>query len=121
MCGGALEERHGRGVHAAALDGFDSATAAPPLDVVGLLRKANREYAAERGHATIEAARRRGSRIGRPRVEIDIAQAVRLRRTGRSIRRIALTLGCSATSVHRALRAAERDATARRNEPREAA
>src|SRR3990172_3236364 len=26
----ALDELHGRGVHAAALDGFDSATAAPP-------------------------------------------------------------------------------------------
>jgi len=116
-----LDELHARGIDVVTLDGFDSTTgAANPLDVVAMLRRAEREFARERGHASILAARRRGP-IGRPRVEIDVERAIALRAAGKSIRRIALTMGSSATSVHRALRAAERDATSLRDEPREAA
>jgi DNA invertase Pin-like site-specific DNA recombinase len=59
---------------------------------------------AERTRAGLDSARRRGARIGRPRVHVDIDRAVELRGGGRSLRETARILGVGAATLHRALK-----------------
>ena len=57
----------------------------------------------ERTRAGLEAARRRGRKLGRPRTldRQDRERLQRLRSSGASVRSIAATLGCSATTIQR--------------------
>jgi putative DNA-invertase from lambdoid prophage Rac len=57
----------------------------------------------ERTKAGLERARREGKRIGRPRADVDLERALRLRGQGRSVRQIGRALGLGASTVHRAL------------------
>ena len=59
----------------------------------------------ERGKASVASARRRGSRIGRPRAEVDVERAVELRAQGMSFRQVAQAMGVGVATVHRALSA----------------
>jgi len=57
----------------------------------------------ERTKAGMVAARRRGSRIGRPRRHIDLDLARELRASGRTLRQVAAELGVGPATLHRAL------------------
>jgi DNA invertase Pin-like site-specific DNA recombinase len=57
----------------------------------------------ERTRAGLDAARRRGIRIGRPRVHVDLERAIKLRAAGKSLRETARILGVGAATLHRAL------------------
>jgi DNA invertase Pin-like site-specific DNA recombinase len=73
------------------------------LHLVSSFAEFERSLLIERTRAGIEAARRRGAQIGRPRVRVDVERAVALRAQGRSIRQVARMLGCGAATLHRAL------------------
>ena len=73
------------------------------MELVAAIATAGREVARERGQASVARARRLGSRIGRPRVAIDIQRAAKLRAQGMSFRQVASTLGLGVATVHRAL------------------
>lgn len=60
----------------------------------------------ERTNAGIATARRNGKTLGRPRVQLDIDQAFRLRKQGLSVAATAAKLGCGVGTLHRALKAA---------------
>jgi DNA invertase Pin-like site-specific DNA recombinase len=64
----------------------------------------------ERTRDGLAAARRRGSRIGRPRVHVDLERALELRAQGESLRSIARELRVGASTVARALRRQENGA-----------
>ncbi len=57
----------------------------------------------ERTVAGIRAARRRGKRIGRPRVHVPRERALALLRRGKSVSAVALELGIARTTLQRAL------------------
>ena len=57
--------------------------------------------------AGLEQARRRGVRLGRPPVEVNIEHLVALRSCGMSLRQIGRELGIGASTAHRLLRAHE--------------
>jgi len=57
----------------------------------------------DRIHAGLRRARAQGTKLGRPRVEVDAARVLALRAAGQSIRKIAGTLGTSNTVVARIL------------------
>ena len=59
----------------------------------------------ERTRCGIRRARKKGRKLGRPRIEIDVATALELRKRGWSFRRIAKEMGVNATSLHRYLKA----------------
>lgn len=73
------------------------------LHLVAAMAEFERELIRERTRAGLAAARRRGVRLGRPVVEIDIDEVALLKSKGKSIRQIAKALGVSASSVHRAM------------------
>lgn len=62
-----------------------------------------RRQIASRCRAGQERARRQGKHVGRPKAEVDLDQAVLLRRRGLSIRKAAKKLGVSPSVLHRAL------------------
>lgn len=104
----ALDEFRALGVDFVSLhDGIDTSTPAGrfTFHVIAAVAELERELIRERTRAGIEAARRRGSKIGRPRAALDLAQARVLRSKGCSFRQIARRLGASETTVRRALRA----------------
>jgi DNA invertase Pin-like site-specific DNA recombinase len=65
-----------------------------------------RDMAIERTRAGLEAARRRGAKIGRPRRRVDVERARELVASGFSQRAIARELGVGLGTLHRAMRAA---------------
>ncbi len=76
--------------------------------VLGAIAEFERDLIRERTRAGLEAARRRGKQIGRPRSLDDhqVERARRLAARGRSLREIAAVLGASRSAVHRALQGA---------------
>lgn len=60
----------------------------------------------ERSLAGLETARRKGTRLGRPTVVVDIDEALRLRKAGKSLRQAARQMGCGTATLQRALRRA---------------
>jgi DNA invertase Pin-like site-specific DNA recombinase len=74
------------------------------LHVLGAVAELERELIRERCVAGIEAARRRGVRLGRPRVRLDLDRARELRGQGKSYKEVAGVLGVSVGTVHGALR-----------------
>jgi len=89
-------------------DGIDTQTAAGRLFMQ--VRGAFAEYEAglirERALAGLEAARRRGKKLGRPPVmdATQVARARRMKASGRSVRYIAEMLEVSRATAHRAVR-----------------
>ncbi len=94
------------GVDLIALDqGIDTSTSAGrflfhTLAAVGELE---RDLIRERTIAGVAAARRRGKRLGRPRVHVPLAQAQSLLDQGLSVTSVAQGLGISRTTLRRAL------------------
>lgn len=74
------------------------------LHVLGSVAELERELIRERCTAGIEAARRRGVRLGRPRKRLDLERAAELRASGKSFKEIASAMGVSVGKVHGALR-----------------
>ncbi len=71
--------------------------------VMGAVAEFERAMIQERVRAGVAAARRRGKRLGRPKVEVPVARAQRLRAQGRSLSEVAQILGVSRSTLHRAL------------------
>lgn len=87
------------------------------LHVLAAMGQFEREIIAERTVAGIAAARRRGVRLGRPRVDVDLERASELRAAGQSYRAIAKVLGVSVGVLHAALRSAGVRETSRAEPP----
>lgn len=74
------------------------------IAVFSWVAEQERRRLSERTVAGIERARRAGKVIGRPRVTVDMEQALALRAAGIPLRQIAARLKVGAATVHRALR-----------------
>lgn len=85
---------------------FDTTTSAGRLlfQIVSAFAEFERNIIAERSAAGVAAARRRGVRIGRPRVYVDVAKARRLLRPGVSMSELAAKMKVPRTTLARALR-----------------
>jgi DNA invertase Pin-like site-specific DNA recombinase len=102
----ALDEFRAKGIDFVSMhDGIDTSTPAGRFSftIIAAVAELERELIRERTRAGIQAARRRGSKLGRPRVDIDLGRAVALRGEGRSIREVAAAIGVHPTTLHRAL------------------
>ena len=73
------------------------------FQVIGAMAEFEREIIRERVVAGIERAKRRGRRLGRPRVRVDLENAKRMRAEGLSYREIAARLGLSVGKVHQVI------------------
>lgn len=96
------------GVDLVVLDqGIDTSTPTGRLlfNVLGSIAEFERDLIRERVRGGLQAARRRGTAIGRPRVlgDEDCARILRLRGAGQSLRAISRVMGCSKSTVERAL------------------
>jgi len=77
------------------------------LHLVAAFAEFERGVLVERTRAGLAAARRRGARLGRPRVQVDLARARALRAGGASLRQIAKALGVGLGTIHGLLRGDE--------------
>ncbi|MDD9942487.1 MAG: recombinase family protein [Myxococcales bacterium] len=86
-------------------DPVDTTTAAGRLSLalVAAFAEFERELIRERTVAGLEAARRRGARLGRPRVSVDVDLALRLRSQGMAMRAVAQRCGCGLSTLRREL------------------
>jgi DNA invertase Pin-like site-specific DNA recombinase len=73
------------------------------VSLMAVIAKQERVRIVERTKAGLDTARRKGVVLGRPRVELDVRKAKRLRDAGQSYREIGEHLKVSADSVRRAL------------------
>lgn len=82
---------------------FDTTTSAGRLllQVVGAFAEFERNVLRERTRSGLEAARRRGARLGRPRRAVDSELTARMRASGMSMPAIARKLGVSESTLHR--------------------
>ena len=99
------------GVDLVVLDqGIDTSTATGRLlfNVLGAIGEFERDLIVDRTKAGLAAARRRGTRLGRPRAlaQDQVKRAIRLASTGHSVRKIATLLDCSPATAHRAVASA---------------
>jgi putative DNA-invertase from lambdoid prophage Rac len=74
------------------------------IGIFGWVAAQERLRIGDRTRAGLERARRRGVRLGRPRVDLDMARLLALRAGGMSMSRAASELGVSVGKVHEALR-----------------
>jgi DNA invertase Pin-like site-specific DNA recombinase len=83
-------------------DAIDTATASGRMmfAVIGAMAQFEAELIRERTVAGLGAARRRGVRLGRPRVRVDVDRALDLRSQGLSFKAIAEKLGVSVGKAH---------------------
>ena len=70
------------------------------LHILASVAQLEREMIRERVKAGMKAAKRRGVGCGRPKVKVDRARALKLRKSGASLREIAKQLEISVGSVH---------------------
>lgn len=86
-------------------ESLDTSTPAGRMlfQVIGAMAEFEREIIRERVIAGIERAKRRGRRLGRPRVEVDLESAREMRERGLSFREIAAELGVSVGKLHQCL------------------
>ncbi len=73
------------------------------FSIMGAVAEFERALIVERTQAGIEAARRRGKRIGRPRVFVPVVKARQLLTQGLSQRQVAEQLGVARTTLRKAL------------------
>jgi len=74
------------------------------VSIFSWVAEQEREQLIARTRAGLERARRKGVRLGRPRVRIDVAHAQRMLDEGMSLRRVAEALDVSHTTLARNLR-----------------
>jgi DNA invertase Pin-like site-specific DNA recombinase len=84
---------------------FDTSTPSGKLllHIVSAMAEFERSLLIERVKSGVAAARRRGSRIGRPRIRLDDDELRRLRSQGLSVRKIAETLKVGSSTIQRHL------------------
>jgi DNA invertase Pin-like site-specific DNA recombinase len=84
---------------------FDSTSSSGKLliHLVSAMAEFERSILIERTKSGMSAARRRGSRIGRPPARIDLDRVAELRAEGRTLREVARELGVGAATIHRAM------------------
>ena len=75
--------------------------------IISAIAEFERDLIRERVKTGLAAARERGVRLGRPPVEIDVEQIVKLRQAGMSMRQIAGEVGVSKSKVHQVLKASK--------------
>lgn len=80
------------------------------LTLLGAFAELEREVIRERTRAGVEAAIRRGAKVGRPKASIDLDAARVLLDAGGSIRSVSKALRTSASTLGRALRDAAKEA-----------
>ena len=100
------EELEGLGVDLLVLDqAIDTSTSAGRLlfGVLSCIAQFERDLIRERTRAGLSAARRRGKRLGRPRVHVPLAQASLLLDRGLSVAAVARELGVSRATLQRCL------------------
>lgn len=73
------------------------------LQIVAAFAEFERNVLRERTRDGLAAARRRGVRLGRPRIALDIERAKALATSGATLREIARELGTSVGTVHAAI------------------
>ncbi len=103
----ALEEFRSLGIEFLShQEAVDTSTPAGRMlfQVIGAMAEFEREIIRERVIAGIRRAKENGTRLGRPKVEVDAESARRLREEGLSYKAVAEQLGVSVGSVHGALR-----------------
>jgi DNA invertase Pin-like site-specific DNA recombinase len=101
----ALETFNSLGIEFVSLsEAIDTATSAGKLVfvVLGAVAELERSLIVERIRAGLRNARAKGKRLGRPRRLLDVARIGRLRAQGRSWRKIARAMECSAKTCRRA-------------------
>jgi len=86
--------------------------------VLGAVAELERSLIVERVKAGLRNARAKGKRLGRPQKIMDASTIAKLRASGRSWRKIARQLGCSARTARRALQKAGQKATKQDCAPR---
>jgi DNA invertase Pin-like site-specific DNA recombinase len=84
---------------------FDSSTPQGKLllHLVSAFSEFERSVLVERTKAGLDAARRRGRKLGRPTVRVDVLRAIALRSKGLSLQKVAMELGVGVGTLHRAL------------------
>jgi DNA invertase Pin-like site-specific DNA recombinase len=87
---------------------FDTSTPSGKLllHMMAAMAEFERSLLIERTRAGLAAAIRRGAKVGRPRVRVDLERARELRGQGRTIRDVAEELGIGVATLHRAMKAA---------------
>ena len=103
----ALEEFRALGIDFISLhEGVDTSTPNGRLvfGIFASIAEFERELIRDRVKSGIAAARSKGKKLGRPRVNVDAAQIARLRASGESWPTIARTLGVSVGTVYQAAR-----------------
>ena len=71
--------------------------------VLGAVAELERSLIAERVRAGLRNARAKGTRLGRPRIIVDVSRVLGLRAEGQTVREIAEALGISRSLVHKTL------------------
>ncbi len=103
----ALDDFRARGVDFfSARDSIDTSTPAGRFTfaVIAAVAELERELIRERTIAGLAVAKKKGKRLGRPKVRFDLDEAIKLREAGTAFATIAASLGVSVGTVHRALR-----------------
>lgn len=92
-------------------DGIDTTTAAGrfSFNVIAAVAQLEADLCRERTIQGLQAARRRGSKIGRPKKWVDVRRGQHLLAQGKSFREAARLLGVGASTLHRAIREAEKN------------
>ena len=119
-----VETLGGLGIDLVSMDdpGLDTTSPQGKLlfQVMGAVAEFERELIRERTRAGVAAARRRGRRLGRPRVRVPLGRALVLLKEGKSMSAIARELDVSRTTLRRNLAnivSKQRRATARESGP----
>jgi DNA invertase Pin-like site-specific DNA recombinase len=102
----ALETFQSLGIEFVSLtEGVDTSTPAGKMvfTVLGAVAELERSLICERVRAGLRNARAKGKKLGRPSKALDVPMIARLRKQGRSWRKIARVLGCSTRTARRAL------------------
>ncbi len=84
-------------------EGIDTST---PLgeamfSIIGAMAQLERDLIRERVTAGMRRAKEKGKALGRPKKEIDLAEAIRLKANGLTVREMAQTLGVSEATLYR--------------------
>lgn len=101
-----IEELSGLGVgFVSAREPFDTTTPTGKLmlHLVAAFAQFEREVLIERVRAGLAVAKRKGKRLGRPRVKVDVDRAQELRAQGMPLRAVARAVGCGVATLCRAL------------------
>lgn len=92
-------------------EGIDTSTPMGRMvfTIIGAIAEFEKNLIRERVKAGLETARKRGKVLGRPKVAVDVERALRLREEGRGWRKVARILGVPASTLRRAVAAAQTD------------